>query len=163
MIPIMVIKITNGIWKAINPRNTPVKPRKIESKIIIGLEIELNWNTSSNNINPKAASRAFDRKDIFFSCSSISPENLYCILSSKLKLKRAFFILPTTAFALKPAKTSEYKVTTRLSCLCLIALKLVIFFLSINEVTGISLIWPFAGSLKIIFWLKNSIYFFLVF
>ena len=46
----------------------------------------------------------------------------------------------TTAFALNPAKTSEYRVTTRLSCRCLIALKLVIFFLSIKEVTGISFI-----------------------
>jgi len=38
----MVIKITKGIWKAIKPKNTPVKLKKIESNIMSGLEIELN-------------------------------------------------------------------------------------------------------------------------
>ena len=38
----MVIKITKGIWKAIKPKKTPVKLKKIESNMIRGLEIELN-------------------------------------------------------------------------------------------------------------------------
>ena len=46
---------------------------------INGFEIELNWKTKSNKIKPKAAKSALDRKDIFFSCSSISPENLKLI------------------------------------------------------------------------------------
>jgi hypothetical protein len=42
MIPIIVIKITKGNWKIIFPRKTPVKLKKIEIKIMMGLEIELN-------------------------------------------------------------------------------------------------------------------------
>ena len=40
----MVIKITKGILKAIKPKKTPVKLKKIESKIMSGLEIELKMN-----------------------------------------------------------------------------------------------------------------------
>ena len=75
MMPIMVIRITKGILKMLIPYKTPVKLKKIERRMINGLEIELNCKTSKKTINPKAVPNAPKRKFMFFSCSATSPVN----------------------------------------------------------------------------------------
>ena len=45
------------------PKRTPVKLNMIETKTIIGFDIELNWKISNKTIKANAVIKAPDKKD----------------------------------------------------------------------------------------------------
>ena len=89
------------------PRKTPVKLSIIEARTINGLEIELNWKTSSKRIKAIPVRRAPDKKDWFSACCFISPVNLKSTPCGVSKPEREISALFTISFAFEPANIDE--------------------------------------------------------
>ena len=73
MIPIIVIMMTNSMRKMTRPRNTPIREKTTVTRMMNGVEAELNWLTRMRKIKNTAMSRAPERKLNSFACSSCSP------------------------------------------------------------------------------------------
>ena len=70
MIPIMVMMMTNSIWKMTSPSNTPISEKTTLKPMMNGVVTLLNWLTMMRKIRNSAMSNALDKKAISLACSS---------------------------------------------------------------------------------------------
>ncbi len=73
IIPIMVIMMTNSMRKMTKPSNTPIKEKTTVTRIMKGVDAELNWLTRIKKIKKTAINNAPERKLNSLACSSCSP------------------------------------------------------------------------------------------